>query len=146
MKTLHSHSNSFKGKHWIGLAYRFRGLVHYCHGRKHGGMQADIAREGAESSTSELEGRRKAFIGTGLSIWTLKAHPSDTLLPTGPHLLPQGHMSKWCHSLGLRPFSFKPPHYKYIICMSGTKARKGYKSPGSWSYRWCELPDMVLGT
>ena len=25
----------------LGLAYRFGGLVHYHHGRKHGGMQAD---------------------------------------------------------------------------------------------------------
>lgn len=29
----------------LGLAYRFRSLVHYCHGRKHGDMQADIKPE-----------------------------------------------------------------------------------------------------
>ena len=26
----------------LGLACRFRGLVHYRHGRKHGGTQADV--------------------------------------------------------------------------------------------------------
>ena len=29
----------------LGLAYSFRNLVHYHHGRKHGGMQADIMLE-----------------------------------------------------------------------------------------------------
>ena len=37
----------------LGLAYSFRGLVHYHHGRKHGSTQARHgAGEGAESSTS----------------------------------------------------------------------------------------------
>jgi hypothetical protein len=29
----------------LRLAYRFRGSVHYHHGRKHGGMQADMVLE-----------------------------------------------------------------------------------------------------
>jgi hypothetical protein len=29
----------------LGLAYSFRGLVRYHHGRKHGGVQADIVPE-----------------------------------------------------------------------------------------------------
>jgi hypothetical protein len=29
----------------LGLAYSFRGLVHYHHGRIHGGMQADMVLE-----------------------------------------------------------------------------------------------------
>ena len=29
----------------LGLAYSFRGLVHYHHGRKHGSMQADMVLE-----------------------------------------------------------------------------------------------------
>ena len=33
-----------KGIYW-GLAYRFRGLVHYHHGGKHGSMQADVVLE-----------------------------------------------------------------------------------------------------
>jgi hypothetical protein len=32
-------------KHLIGAALQFRGLVHYHHGRKHGGMQADMVLE-----------------------------------------------------------------------------------------------------
>jgi hypothetical protein len=29
----------------LGLAYSFRGLDHYCHGGKHGCMQADMVLE-----------------------------------------------------------------------------------------------------
>ena len=29
----------------MGLAYSFRGLVHYHHGGKHGGVQADVVLE-----------------------------------------------------------------------------------------------------
>ena len=35
-------SKSYKEKHYLGLAYRFRGLVSYSDGRKHGSMQADM--------------------------------------------------------------------------------------------------------
>jgi hypothetical protein len=31
-----------KGKHFTGLAYSFRGFVHYHQGRKHGSTQADM--------------------------------------------------------------------------------------------------------
>ena len=30
---------------YLGLAYRFRGLVHYHHGGKHGSLQADMVLE-----------------------------------------------------------------------------------------------------
>ena len=30
---------------YLGLAYSFRGLVHYYHGRKHGNVQADMVLE-----------------------------------------------------------------------------------------------------
>jgi len=42
MKRHHNHSNSYKGKHLIGAGLQFRGLVCYCHGRKHVGKQADL--------------------------------------------------------------------------------------------------------
>jgi len=29
----------------LGLLYSLRGLGHYCHGRKHGGRQADVVLE-----------------------------------------------------------------------------------------------------
>jgi hypothetical protein len=37
-----------KGNTYLGLAYRFRGSVHYHHGRKHGSMQPDGAGEGSQ--------------------------------------------------------------------------------------------------
>jgi hypothetical protein len=45
VKRHHNHSNSYKEKHLFGLAYSFRDSVHYCHGKKHGGMQADMMLE-----------------------------------------------------------------------------------------------------
>jgi hypothetical protein len=39
------HRNSYKEKHLTGAIYNFRGLVHFHHGRKHGGTQADIVLE-----------------------------------------------------------------------------------------------------
>ena len=45
MKRHYDHGNSYKEKHFIEVAYIFRGLVHCCHGGKHGGMQTDIVLE-----------------------------------------------------------------------------------------------------
>ena len=42
---LHDHSNAYKGNISLGLAYRFRGSVHYHHGGKHGSIQADMMLE-----------------------------------------------------------------------------------------------------
>ena len=33
VKRHHDHNNSYKGEHLIRVAYSFRGLVHYYHGR-----------------------------------------------------------------------------------------------------------------
>jgi len=38
----HDQGNSHKEKHLIGAGLQLRGLVYYCHGRKHGSMQADM--------------------------------------------------------------------------------------------------------
>ena len=43
VKRHHDHSNSYK--EFIGAGLQFRGLVHYHHGRKHGGTQADVVLE-----------------------------------------------------------------------------------------------------
>jgi hypothetical protein len=40
MKRHHDHSNSYRTKHSIEAGLQFRVLVYYCHGGKHGGMQA----------------------------------------------------------------------------------------------------------
>ena len=45
VKRHHDHDNSYKGKHLIGAGLQFRGLVYYHHGRKHGGVQADMVLE-----------------------------------------------------------------------------------------------------
>ena len=37
--------DSKKGKHFIGLTYSFRGLVHYHHSRKCGSLQANMVLE-----------------------------------------------------------------------------------------------------
>jgi hypothetical protein len=35
----------YKGEYLIVAIYKFRGLVHYYHGRKHGSMQTDMGLE-----------------------------------------------------------------------------------------------------
>jgi len=42
VKRHHDHCNSYKGKHLIVAGLQCRDLVHFCHGGKHGGMQADM--------------------------------------------------------------------------------------------------------
>ena len=39
VKRHHDHSNSYKGKHFIGVGLQY--LVHYCHGGKHSSIQPD---------------------------------------------------------------------------------------------------------
>jgi hypothetical protein len=60
----------------LGLAYRFRGSVHYHQGRKHGSIQADLVLEkelGVVHLVPKANRRRLAFrqLGGG----SLKAHP-----------------------------------------------------------------------
>ena len=38
VKRNHDHSDSYKGKHFIGAGLQYKGLVHGHHGGKHGGM------------------------------------------------------------------------------------------------------------
>jgi hypothetical protein len=45
VKRHHDHGNSYKGKHRMGMAYSFRGLVHYCYGGKYGDKQANVVLE-----------------------------------------------------------------------------------------------------
>lgn len=45
MNRYHDHSNPYKGKHLIGASLQVQNLVYYHHGRKHGGMQADMVLE-----------------------------------------------------------------------------------------------------
>ena len=78
----------------LGLAYSFRGLVHYHHGKKYGGMQADMVLE-KELRALHLDLRAAEGDYDGRSSWSIldiKAHlHSDTLPPTRSHLLQQRH-------------------------------------------------------
>ena len=69
MKRHHGHhGNSYKGKHLIGADLQFRGLVHYPHGGKHGGMQADM------------------MLGKYLRVLYSDPQPSERKRNTGPGL------------------------------------------------------------
>jgi hypothetical protein len=58
-----------KGNISLGLACRFRGSVHYQHGRKHGSVQADMVLEKeAESPTFRSAGsRRRLCVSLGVA-------------------------------------------------------------------------------
>ena len=45
VKRHHEQGNFHRGEPLIGLAYSFRGSVHYHYGRKHGSVQADMVLE-----------------------------------------------------------------------------------------------------
>ena len=77
---------------YLDLDYRFRDLVHYCHGGKHRDTGRLGAGKAAESPTSASADNR--VTGPGLSMYSLKAHlqrqtsaNKATPIPTRPHLL-----------------------------------------------------------
>jgi hypothetical protein len=76
----------------LGLAYSFRGLVHYHHGGKHGFVQADMVLEKElrvlHLDLQEAEGECVPH-WRSLSIGDLKAHPT----PTVTQFLQEGHTS-----------------------------------------------------
>ena len=45
VKRHYEHGNFYKENHLIGTGLQFRGLLHYCHGGKHGGLQGDLVPE-----------------------------------------------------------------------------------------------------
>jgi len=56
VKRHRDHSNSSKGRHFIGAGLQFRGSVHYHHGREHGTMQADMVLEELRVLHLDLQG------------------------------------------------------------------------------------------
>jgi hypothetical protein len=71
----------------LGLAYRFRGSVHYHHGRKHGSIQADMVLE-KELRVLHLvlkANRRKTVSRIGRRRISKPYPQSDTHTPTRPH-------------------------------------------------------------
>ena len=80
------HKNSYKEKQ-LGLAYSFRGLVHYHHGGNHGGKYADTVSE------KELRVQRLDLQAGNKDCVTTKPASSDTCPPINPNLLQKGHTS-----------------------------------------------------
>jgi hypothetical protein len=70
----------------LGLAYSFRGSVHYHHGLEYGSKQADLVQERELRRIYNLIYReREREIGAWQGL--LKPTSSDSLLPTRPYLL-----------------------------------------------------------
>lgn len=81
VKKRHDQGNSTKGQHLIGSGLHFRGLVHHCHSRKHGGTQADpvLEKELRHLHLYSKGSRIECHTSSGLSIWDLKGRTySDT--------------------------------------------------------------------
>jgi hypothetical protein len=45
VKRHQDHGNSYKGKHLTETWFSFRSFIYYHHGRKHGGIKADMVLE-----------------------------------------------------------------------------------------------------
>ena len=91
---------------YFGMAYSFRGLVLYCHGKKHSGTQAVLVLYRQLSSTSGSAGSRKRNMPLGLALApeAPKPIPSDILTLIRPHLLMESlPISLW------GPFLLKSP-------------------------------------
>ena len=70
---------------------QFRDLAHYCHGGKHGGMQADMVLERNWEVYILIHRQQEERVTLGLT-WefqTPNPAPNDILPPTKPHLLQQ---------------------------------------------------------
>lgn len=85
VKRHHSHGNSYKQIHFIGTALNVRVLLHYCHCRKHGGMQVDMMMVSSWESCiwihrQQDEKERKPLELAWVSE-TSKPTPSDILPP-----------------------------------------------------------------
>ena len=84
----------------MGLAYSFRQLVHYYHGRKHGARVAEsyiliCSKNGERERETETETERETeHLGIVWAFKTSKLSCSGTLLPARPHTPPtKGHTS-----------------------------------------------------
>jgi hypothetical protein len=89
----------------LGLAYRFKGPVHYNHGGKNGSIHADmVLKKELRVLHLDLKIPRRRLSSSGSQEEALKARShSDTLPPTRPHLLivplAVGHIYSNYHTL-----------------------------------------------
>jgi hypothetical protein len=88
VKRCHGYRNSYKGKHFIGAGIQVKGLVHYCHGGKHGEAQADTM---LEKEMRVLHPDPKAAGRETASGWVKHLKPENPL--PGAHFFQQGHTS-----------------------------------------------------
>jgi len=97
----------------LGLTYSLGGIAYYHPGRKHGSVQADTVLEELRALHFDLQAARRRlefFTWQSLSIGDLKARPhGDTLPPTKPHPLQEGHTSFF------KKYLFIYFMYKYTI-------------------------------
>ena len=82
MKRHHDHGKSYKGEHLIGTGLQFKGVVHYCHVKKHGGIQTDMVLEKLKALHPELQEGRKRATGPGLGFRNPKPTPKGHITPT----------------------------------------------------------------
>jgi hypothetical protein len=98
VKRHHHKSNSYKANIYLGLAYSFRGSVHYLHGWKHSSLQADevLAKEMRGLHLDLKVARRRLFsaLGGALVLEDLKDHLHSDTLSLRAHLFQQGHTSQ----------------------------------------------------
>ena len=73
-------ANLIKKSIQLKFAYRFRGFIHYHHGRNHGNRQEDMVQEVLRvlHSDPHAEGREKEPLGLAWASENLKPTPSDT--------------------------------------------------------------------
>ena len=79
----------------MGLAYRFRGLVFYHHGRKHGSIQANMVLEDPRLLHLDLQAAEEDCLpagsrgGTGIPLWVALEHRDILQCIYMTHFLPQ---------------------------------------------------------
>ena len=102
----------------LGLAYSFRGLVHYHQGRKHGSIQADMVLEKKHRGLYlDLKAARR---GLSLPYWADLEHrrrppnstPHSDILPLTRLYTSSNKATPLNSSISQRPSIFKPPQTK----------------------------------
>ena len=103
VKRRYDHGNSYKRQHLIKAGLQFWGFLHWDHGRKHDGTQADVV---LERKLRVLHLNRHAAgrewnPGPGLNIWALKTHPLwHTSSKKSYNYSNKPHLLIVCYSLG----------------------------------------------
>jgi hypothetical protein len=89
VKGQYDQGNSYKGNHLIGDGLQFQSFIHYHHGRKHGGVPADMVPEGSKILHLESKAARRRLTCTeqSLTIGLQILSHRHALTPIRPHFL-----------------------------------------------------------